>query len=38
MCFRFILDSRYAHASIVRKLASNRSPLLLAFEVPAGDE
>ena len=37
MCFRFFLDSRCAHASIVRKLASNSSPLQLAFEVAMGD-
>jgi hypothetical protein len=37
MFFRFFLDSRYAHGSIVRKRASNSSPLLLAFEVFAGD-
>src|ERR1700727_1575716 len=38
MCFGLFLYVRYAHGSIVRKLASNSSPLLLAFEVPAGDE
>jgi hypothetical protein len=36
VCFRFFRVSRYAHASIVRRVASNRSPLMLAFEVPGG--